>query len=202
MFRVLCVVIGYFVGSLQSAYFVGRFMKVDIRKHGSGNLGSTNALRVLGKRAGAVTFACDILKSVLAYMICMMLFRETGGYTAGLYACAGVVLGHDFPFYLKFKGGKGIASMIGMIFCIGWSNPLAILATFAIGILGLFTKYVSVGSICFSLSIPFVFYIFGYSSEFVIITAMLTALAVYRHRANIKRLINHSENKLGAKKEK
>lgn len=198
VFKLICICIGYLIGCIQSAYFVGKVMHVDIRKHGSGNLGSTNVLRVLGKRAGLITFICDILKAVIAYWLCRYIFKQEGQ-MAGLYACFGVVLGHDFPFYLKFKGGKGIASMIGMMLCIGIMPPAA-LAVFAVGIAGLFTRYVSVGSIVFSASIPLALYLFGYGAEFVAVTAVLAILAIYRHRANIKRLINGTENKLGAKK--
>lgn len=197
--HILCILIGYFIGCIQSAFFVGKFMHVDIRQHGSGNLGSTNALRVLGKRAGIITFACDILKSVAAYWLCRFLFQDLGR-IAGLYGCFGVVLGHDFPFYLKFKGGKGIASMIGMMFCIGYSPFPVILVTFGIGISGLFTKYVSIGSIVFSVSIPISMALTGFSWEYTVLTGILAVLAVYRHKANIQRLLNGTENRLGQKK--
>lgn len=197
MFRLICVVIGYFIGCIQSAYFVGKFMKVDIREHGSGNLGSTNALRVLGKKAGAITFAGDVLKSILGFVICSIIFKENSQ-IAGFYGCVGVILGHDYPFYLKFKGGKGIACMIGMMMC---SGSLAVtLITYAIGALGLTARYVSLGSILLSISIPIVLWIFGYNYEVIIITLCLSALAIYRHRANIKRLMAGTESKLGAKK--
>lgn len=104
MFRVICILLGYGIGCLQSAYLVGRISNVDLRQYGSGNLGTTNALRVLGKKAGAITFVCDILKSVVGFLLCKMLFKEIE--LAGLYGCVGVILGHDFPFYLNFKGGK------------------------------------------------------------------------------------------------
>lgn len=199
MLKLVCVFIGYFIGCIQSAYFVGKIMHVDIRQHGSGNLGSTNALRVLGKKAGLVTFACDILKSVAAYWICRCLFQDMGA-VAGLYGCFGVVLGHDFPFYLKFKGGKGIASMIGMMFCIGIQPFPIILIAFGTGIIGLLTRYVSVGSILFSISIPILTVLFHFELEYTWLTTILAVLAVYRHRANIKRLISGTENRLGARK--
>lgn len=197
MFRLVCVIIGYFIGCIQSAYFVGILMKKDIRNYGSGNLGSTNALRVLGKKAGAVTFICDILKSVAAYIICRLIFKESPE-IAGFYACFGVILGHDFPFYLKFKGGKGIASMIGMMFCIG---GIPMLISFACGILGVLTKYVSVGSILFVISIPIIFLAMNFNSEFVALSAVMSLVAVQRHKSNIIRLFNGEENKLGQKKD-
>ena len=196
MFRLISILIGYFIGCIQSAFIVGKFMNVDIRNYGSGNLGSTNALRVLGKRAGAITFTCDILKAVIAFALCNYIFKDNIG-IAGFYAAVGVVLGHDFPFYLKFKGGKGIASMIGMMLCIGGTTMMI---TFAAGIIGLLTKYVSVGSIMFSIAVAIVGFIMGYPIEIKIIMLVLGTLAVYRHKANIKRLIDGNENKLGSKK--
>lgn len=204
--KILCVVIGYLIGCVQTAYVVGKLMHVDLRNHGSGNLGSTNALRVLGKKAGMITFVCDICKTAAAFFICRFLFSnavavEPWGLLPGIYACFGVILGHDFPFYLKFKGGKGIASMIGMILCFGISYSYEIMfITFGMGILGLFTRYVSVGSLLFSISIPFAFYIQGFSTDCIVLTGILTVLAVWRHKANMKRLIAGNENKLGGKK--
>ena len=111
MFRLICLCIGYCIGCIETAYVVGRIWQVDLRQHGSGNLGTTNALRVLGKKAGALVFIGDIMKSVIAFVICRAIF---GSNLAGVYGSVGAVLGHNYPFYLKFKGGKGIAVMIGM----------------------------------------------------------------------------------------
>ena len=105
MFRLICLCIGYCIGCIETAYVVGRIWQVDLRQHGSGNLGTTNALRVLGKKAGALVFIGDIMKSVIAFVICRAIF---GSNLAGVYGSVGAVLGHNYPFYLKFKGGKGI----------------------------------------------------------------------------------------------
>ena len=199
--KLVCIVIGYFIGSIQSAFIVGKLMKVDLRNHGSGNLGSTNALRVLGKKAGLITFVSDIMKSVLSYVICRLIFGDTIGAIAGIYGCVGAVLGHNFPFYLNFKGGKGIAVMIGMMLCLSTLDYRVTLITFGIGILGLFTRYVSIGSMAFSIAIPISLYILKFDMEYVIICAILGVLAIYKHKANIKRLIDGNENKLGAKKQ-
>lgn len=199
--KLICIVIGYFIGSIQSAFIVGKLMKVDLRNHGSGNLGSTNALRVLGKKAGLITFVSDIMKSVLSYVICRLIFGDTIGAIAGIYGCVGAVLGHNFPFYLNFKGGKGIAVMIGMMLCLSTLDYRVTLITFGIGILGLFTRYVSIGSMAFSIAIPISLFILKFDMEYVIICAILGVLAIYKHKANIKRLIDGNENKLGAKKQ-
>lgn len=200
MVRLLCIVIGYLIGCIQSAYFVGKVMKVDLREHGSGNLGSTNALRVLGKKAGAITFVCDMCKSILAFTLCNLIFLKSELQGVGIYACYGVILGHDFPFYLHFKGGKGIASMIGMVFCLAFLfGPSVLFITFGIGIAALSTKYVSVGSIAFSIAIPVTVYILRFPVDFFVVTTILGILAVWRHKENIKRLLKGTENKLGAK---
>ena len=200
MFRLACILIGYFIGCIQSAYVVGRMMHVDLRQHGSGNLGSTNALRVLGKKAGAITFACDILKSVASFVICHLIFQEHG-LIAGIYGCVGAVLGHDFPFYLSFKGGKGIAAMIGMVLClIPTSHWLAVYA-FGVGIVLLLgTRYVSLASMCFAVAIPLISYIVRLPYEASAVTVALAAMAIWRHKANIVRLRNGEESKLGRKK--
>lgn len=194
MGQMICVLLGYAVGCIQSAYFVGRVMHKDIRNYGSGNLGSTNALRVLGKRAGAVTFACDILKSVAAFLLSGLFFPNLAG--AGAFACAGVVLGHDFPFYLGFKGGKGIASMIGLVLCLGVQAPLVMGLSFGVGIIGLLTGYVSVGSLLFAAMIPVSVYITGFPKEVILLASGLGILAFYQHRANIRRLLSGEENKV------
>ena len=199
--KAICIVIGYFIGCIQSAFIVGKFMHVDLRKHGSGNLGSTNALRVLGKKAGLITFISDIMKSVISYIICRLIFGGEIGVIAGMYGCVGAVLGHNFPFYLKFKGGKGIAVMIGMMLCLSTLDYRVTLISFAIGIIGLFTKYVSVGSMAFSVAIPISLYILNFDTEHIVICTILAILAVYKHKENIKRLIAGNENKLGAKKQ-
>ena len=194
--RIICVIIGYFIGCIQSAFIVGKFMKVDLREHGSGNLGSTNALRVLGKKAGLITFISDIMKSILSYILCRLIFGNNIGAIAGIYGCSGAVLGHNFPFYLNFKGGKGIAVMVGMILSLSMLNYKVAIISFAIGTIGLLTKYVSLGSILFSIAIPFSLYILGFENEYIIVCIVLGLLAIYKHKSNIKRLINGTESKV------
>ena len=196
MFRLICLLIGYFIGCISMAYIVGRITKTDLRKKGSGNLGTTNALRVLGFRAGVSTFVGDILKGVLAFFICRMLFPEES-LLAGIYAGAGAILGHDFPFYLKFKGGKGIAATIGMVLSLTFVfSPLLGAITIAIGILGVAcSRYISVGSLMFSVSIPISAFFLGIPGEGALILTGLACLAVWLHRANIKRLRTGTENK-------
>ena len=121
MERVVSLVIGYVLGLIQTGYFYGKFHGVDLRKHGSGNSGATNTLRVMGKTAGLIVLFGDLMKSFAACLIVRLLFSSANPEMTllyVLYAGAGAVLGHDFPFYLKFKGGKGVASTSGMIIAL------------------------------------------------------------------------------------
>ena len=201
MFRLICILIGYCIGCIETAHVVGKLWKVDLRQHGSGNLGTTNALRVLGKKAGAMVFIGDILKSVIAFLICRAVFKDNAT-VAGLFGSAGAVLGHNYPFYLNFKGGKGIAVMIGMTAALAFTtNPLLAVPNALIGFgLAFGTRYVSVGSLAFAVCLPVSCYLLGYEREIVLITFCFSALAVWRHRGNIKKLLNGTENRFGSKK--
>ena len=206
--RIVAVAIGYAIGLFQTGYLYGKSHGIDIREHGSGNSGTTNTLRTLGWKAGAITFIGDVAKAIVAVIIVHFLFREMEGLKViELYAGFGAVLGHNFPFYLKFKGGKGIASTSGMILAVcPQAAPLCLILFIAIV---LATRYVSLGSII--MVIAFVVQTItynhlgwlgvesGYMLEFDILAACFTALAIWQHRANIKRLINGTENKFGQK---
>ena len=206
--RIVAVAIGYAIGLFQTGYLYGKSHGIDIREHGSGNSGTTNTLRTLGWKAGAITFIGDVAKAIVAVVIVHFLFREMDGLKViELYAGFGAVLGHNFPFYLKFKGGKGIASTSGMILAVcPQAAPLCLILFIAIV---LATRYVSLGSII--MVIAFVVQTItynhlgwlgvesGYMLEFDILAACFTALAIWQHRANIKRLINGTENKFGQK---
>ena len=169
MFRLICIAIGYCIGCIQTAFIMGKLCKTDLSKKGSGNLGTTNALRVLGFKAGAVTFIGDILKGVVSFIIARWLFPDMG-ILAGIYACAGTILGHDFPFYLHFKGGKGIVAVA-------------------------LSGYISLGSMLFSIAIPVCAFFFQLPLEGALVLTALTILALWKHRANIGRLRAGNENK-------
>ena len=146
MERVICLLIGYVFGLFQTGYIVGKIKHIDIRKQGSGNAGSTNAVRVMGWKAGAMTFAGDVLKCVLAVLLVRYLYRDTDmTLLLGMYAGFGATLGHNFPFYLKFKGGKGIAVLAGLVVSTGFLLVPVPLAAFLIAVI--FTRYVSLGSL-------------------------------------------------------
>ena len=188
LYKIYAVFIGYFFGCFQSAFRLGKIFKnTDIRKHGSGNAGATNMTRVFGKKLGLAVFICDMLKSILAYLFCVLLFKDN---LAGIYGGLGVILGHDFPFYLKFHGGKGVAPSMGLILIYNWKIALI---SYSIGVTFLlFTHKVSVGSLfglltaCFCLSILSI-------NEVFVLFFVICLLGFWQHRKNIIRLLNNKE---------
>ena len=218
MERLICLAIGYVCGLFQTGYLVGRMSHVDIRKKGSGNAGTTNALRVLGWKAGLMTFAGDVIKCVAAFLIVRFMYQGNDSLPLlALYAGAGVTLGHNFPFYMNFKGGKGIAVMAGLVVVNSfWHLPESLLlipvtlAFFLVPVI--VTRYISVGSLAAYTAFLVEMIIIGQMGwfdmeaarcyEFYVVLFLLTALAWYRHRANIKRLLAGTENKFGSKKNK
>ena len=195
---VLCLIFGYLFGCFSTGYFVGKMNKVDIRKYGSGNIGTTNALRTLGAKAGAVTLIGDVIKAVAA--ILMVKFVLFPGHESldllSMYTGLGVVIGHNYPFWLHFKGGKGMAATGGVMAALDpWIIPIG-LPLFVISIA--VTRYVSVGSLVVALLFPIWIAIRHPGDIHMLIVALVfMALAIFRHRANIKRLLNGTENKLG-----
>ena len=198
MERLICLAIGYVCGLFQTSYIIGRLHKTDIREHGSGNAGTTNALRTFGKKAGILTLLGDCLKCVAAIVLVRVFLGKTYGDILpllSLYAAAGCILGHNFPFYLKFRGGKGIAASVGFILAftthyVSLCSLSAYLAAFAaIIVLGQGGAYGMDAS---------------HTMEMYVVMGLLTALAFFRHRANIMRLAKGTENRvyLGKKDKK
>lgn len=190
----LIIVISYLVGSFSSAYFVGKyFKKIDIRNHGSGNAGATNALRIMGKKLGVITFLLDFFKGIIAVNIGILI----SGYDGGLVAAIFTVIGHNYPIFLNFKGGKGIATTIATLAVLEF--PITLISVIVGVLVAAIFKYVSLGSLVF-LSTLFVLSIFG-TKEFYIYRTLtilfLMILGYYRHKENIKRLISGTENRLG-----
>jgi len=196
MIRIPCLIIGYLIGCLQTAYITGRLKaNVDIRKLGSGNAGTTNVARELGFSTGLLVLSADILKAVLAFLLCGALFAFTGTdrLILGLYAGLGVILGHNFPVFLKFKGGKGIASSLGVMICVDWRAALLIILI-GIALIAL-TRFISLGSLVMMILFPISMIFLGKDAECVILAFILTALAAFQHRGNIMRLLNGTERK-------
>ena len=185
---IILIIIAYLLGNISTSTIVAKRMyNVDIRTQGSGNPGSTNVLRTLGKKAGAITFAGDLLKGLVAVLIARMIARFTGvdETTAAYLAVVAVVAGHNWPVFLGFKGGKGVATSLGAM--IGM-NPVIVFIT----------KYVSLGSVVGIASSP-LFMIATSNKKGILVTLFLTASAIYTHRENIKRLLNGTERKIGQK---
>lgn len=212
MLRILLLIIGYFIGNIETGYIFGKIHKMDIRNYGSGNAGATNTLRVLGAKAGLVVFLGDFCKSLIPCLVVRFIFRDNVSlsYIYMLYIGLGVVLGHNFPFYLGFKGGKGVASTAGIIMALDIRIAVVCLIVFIITVA--ITRYVSLGSIfvmiiLIGMSHLLVKFSYGFGEgastmEFRLLTAAVGLLSIFMHRANIKRLLGGTENKIGKKVEK
>ena len=198
-------VICYLFGSISSSIIVGRCMGLkDIRKHGSGNAGTTNALRVLGKKAAIFTLLGDILKTVIAVLIAKFLAKYIeNAYFAQLsiyISCFCTALGHNYPVFFKFKGGKGVLTSGVIIIMIspviGTATVLCCLLVMA------FTRYVSLGSMTGGVVYP-LWIILYYTTDItkIVFSVILGAMLIIKHAPNIKRLLSGTESKLGAKKE-
>ncbi len=192
----LAAVIGYLLGSANTSLIIGRFYGIDVRQHGSGNAGATNTLRTLGKKAAAMVGAGDILKGVISCIIGFCIAGQLGLMAGGVAA----VLGHNWPVFFGFKGGKGIFTSFAVVLMMDWKLGLMLLGVFIIIVS--ITRYISLGSIIASALFPVAAAIFKRPLEFTAFASVLGLLAVVRHRANIKRIIEGTESKFGRKKEK
>ena len=196
----LVILVSYLLGNFQTSYLIGKiFMKSDIREFGSGNAGTTNALRVYGIKAAVATLFLDAAKGFVAVVIGRYFLGEIGIYLSGV----SVILGHDWPVFFKFKGGKGIATTIGLALII---SPLSALICIVIGVsIIALTRYVSLGTTSAIALWPLVSYIlmvtdlYKLNYNFIIFAIILALIAIYKHKANIQRLIHGNESKLGSK---
>lgn len=195
LLMIVCGILGYILGSVNSSLIVGKFYGTDIRQHGSGNAGTTNTLRVLGKSAAALVFAGDILKGVIACLLGKLIAGDDAGVMA---AGIGAIIGHNWPLYFGFKGGKGVLTSAAVVMMMDWRAGLICLAVFVL--LVTITRYVSLGSIIGAGIFPIVSLIIGKNALFIAFSAAIAALIIFRHRSNIKRLLSGSESKLGQKK--
>lgn len=207
MERIICLVIGYAFGLFQTSYFYGKAHGIDIRQYGSGNAGTTNALRVLGTRAGLIVLAGDCLKCMAAVWVSRLIFGQSHPdmiYLLSLYTGAGAILGHNFPFYMNFRGGKGIAATAGLILSF---HPYFIVMGVAV-FFGIFftTHLVSLGSLLVYLGFVAEMVICGQLgvfagmtqaqlTELYVLALLLAALAYWKHKENIVRLIHGNERK-------
>ncbi len=193
---ILIAAIAYFLGNFSTGLIVGRQIAgVDIRKHGSGNAGTTNMLRTLGWLPSILTLIGDMLKAVVATIIGWWLGGRDGALLAGVL----VVVGHNWPVLYGFKGGKGIAASIGCVLVVQWevAVPVVLLGILIVAI----TRYVSVGSIASMVIFMIVEFIISFHDlNMLIFSVILTTFAIYSHRANLARLIAGNENKLDLSK--
>ncbi len=184
------IIFAYFVGSIPFSYILPAMKGVDVRKVGSGNVGGTNALRAAGSSIGALSMLADASKAFVMVLVARAFgINTTGIYLTGIFA----VIGHDYPIYLRFLGGKGVACTLGFVFAV---NPwMGIEFVFIWLLIALTTKYVSLASIVGLLMLTLTA-IFTKQWDFSISITFLTALSIYRHKANVKRLLSMNENKM------
>jgi glycerol-3-phosphate acyltransferase PlsY len=191
MYRIIALLIGYVLGCIQTAYYVGKMHGIDIREHGSKNAGMTNAARTMGKKAGIIVFVIDLCKSFAAYIIASLIFQDES--IAGIYAGLGAVLGHCFPVLLKFRGGKGVSCALALILIVDWR---AALIAFGIAfVLLMITRYISLSSLFIMLIVPVLMFFFGHGYEAVALMAGIAVLIWIMHRENIKKLATGTERK-------
>ena len=207
MERLICLIIGYVCGNFQTAYFMGKRKGIDIREHGSGNAGTTNTLRVLGRKAGIVVFLGDVFKCAVAICISRLLYGESHAdiiYILTLYAALGTILGHNYPVLLGFRGGKGMACTAGLVvFYHPWLLAICV-STFLI--IFFTTHYVSLGSVVLYIVFVGVLTVLCFTGalgalstiqivELLAISLFMAIMAIARHWSNIKRLIKGEESK-------
>ena len=207
---IVVAILAYLLGSISFSVIISKKMAgFDVREKGSGNAGSTNVLRTVGKKAAIITLICDILKGVVAILIALLAGRIIQGLdNALLVQIAGVfvILGHTFPVFFKFKGGKGIATSLGVLLIINWQIGLICLV-FAL-ILMILTRRVSIGSIAAAILFPVLVlfinqnYIVAESTNwsYLIFSIIVALFVIFNHRSNIKRILNGTESKMSLKK--
>lgn len=194
---ILYTFLGYLVGSIPWALVIGKlFYNTDIRNYGSGNLGATNAGRVLGKKNFYIVSVLDASKSLLVYFLLL-----SQGYHTALFAAAAVVIGHCFPIFSHFKGGKGVATCAGLLLAVSVGSLKTFLLQFMLPAIIFFaiaviTKYISLASMSAFTSAVIIMWIFNGDLATKIVFTLLCLFVIYRHRENIQRLLNHKENKV------
>ena len=196
---IIVAVLAYLIGSISSAILMGRLHGIDIRQHGSKNAGATNTLRTLGKSAAVLVLVGDLLKGVIAVLIGLAISDNLGALIGGIFS----ILGHNWPVYFGFKGGKGILTSLAVVYTIDWR--IGLIATI-IGLLTVaLTRFVSLASIIGAAVLPVLFYFIESYREIpkgygIVFSLIISILAIFRHRANISRLVSKSESKINFSK--
>ena len=198
---VLGVITAYLIGSFPTSYLIGKLKGVDIRRSGSGNIGATNVLRVVGKLPAFIALVIDIAKGVVAVTIIATLsYNPEAPIDSSIFRALlglAVIVGHNWSIFLKFKGGKGVATSCGVFMVLLPKEMVVAAIVFLLAIL--LTKYVSVGSLLLGLTVPVCAALRGESIELVILAITVCIILSYRHKTNIKRLLIGAENKIGSK---
>lgn len=204
---IIMAVIAYAIGSISfSVIFSKKFGGFDVRQKGSGNAGSTNVLRTVGKKAAILTLICDILKGVVAILIALLIGSIVKDVDKALLvqiAAIAVVIGHTFPIFFGFKGGKGVATSLGILLMINWQIGLICLV-FALLIM-ILTRMVSAGSVLAAILFPVLTLFIGKEyfivpGNYLIFSIIMALIVMFNHRSNIKRILNGTENKISLKK--
>lgn len=208
---IIVAIIAYLIGSINFGVIISKKMAgFDVREKGSGNAGSTNVLRTVGKKAAAITLVCDILKGIVSVLIAVIIGKIAKEINPAILvelAAFFVIVGHTFPVFFSFKGGKGVATSLGIVLLINWKIGLICLV-FALAIMAI-TRMVSLGSIStavlFAVLVLFAdnfrdAFIVEFDFSFIIFAIALAALVIFNHRSNLKRIMNGTENKLSFKK--
>ena len=199
---IIVIVIAYLIGSINFSIIISKkYAGFDVREKGSGNAGSTNMLRTVGKKAAALTLICDILKGVISVFIAFIIGKIAKNSDATLLvqlAAIAVILGHTFPIFFEFKGGKGVATTLGILILINWKIGLICLV-FALAIMAI-NKAVSVGVLCAAVLYPvltlFINTNYLIAGNYFLFSIIVAAIVFFNHRENIKRILEGNENKL------
>jgi len=190
---IITILIGYAFGCIQAAYILSKTVgKMDIREHGSGNAGASNITAIMGWKYGFIVAFVDVLKGICAVLVVKWIYPDSPdlAYLSGMM----VIIGHIFPFYMKFRGGKGVAALLGMMIGLNWK--LGLFFGLLVIIPALLTDYIVSGSFTTFIALPIVTYTSGYPIAFTLMSVCLTVLCFYLHRANIQRIINKEELKI------
>ncbi|MFC5448070.1 glycerol-3-phosphate 1-O-acyltransferase PlsY [Paenibacillus aestuarii] len=199
MYSIISIVVSYLLGSISFSYLFGKWIKgIDIRKHGSGNAGATNTLRVLGKGPAIMVLLLDAIKGVVAVLLGQWASPGTEGMWIPVLCGLAAIIGHNWPIYFGFRGGKGIATTIGVMATLCFI-PTLIAGLAAIVIIAI-TRFVSLGSLILTALLPFLLWGMDRPVPILLISILLCIFAIVRHRTNIVKLIQGKENKLGQKR--
>lgn len=195
MLTLLAMIIAYFVGSIPTGLWIGQqLLGVDLRDHGSGNLGATNAFRVLGKKWGATVLFLDVLKGLAPVVVLPLLFGLRSDSATELLIGGSAIAGHVFSCFVNFRGGKGVATALGVFLAVAMWQMLVVLAI-AIAII-VVTGYVSLASVTGAVLLPLLLYFSSKSTLVVVVSCIVSTMVLVRHKANIHRLFTGRENRL------